>query len=509
MKKKIFPITIGIAVLVILIGLALKCIETHSNLEDKNLTKHPINNENIDIVTSLEDKIGDNTAWCGTFNLIWNDLKNDLAKQDIIFAEQLDTVDNLNKGTFTTAQLSEESYYKIYGTPTLELKKQIEDAIKKKFNETSDILDDFDWVNRTDKDYFLYCMLKKEFEFPKVFDKLDNAEFGNYQNVKYFGIDNSTDEQVRNQVKVMYYNSEEDFAVKLQTKNNDEVIFTVGNNGDNFLDIYNSILENREKYQGSYGFRENDILKVPYITFDLKEEFVELEDKVFSFSNGEPYSIETALQTIKFDLDEKGGRIKSEAGMMVKNESAMMPSEPRNFIIDDAFTIFLIEKEKSLPYFAAKITDISAVQVGVNTKSNDENINNEKQEDIEIKYSKDDISLSIFLPETWEYEFFSTSGDYAEDGIKFYPKDSENYATLTFNKLFGVCGTGLHMTDIPLNEVMSASVAYYDDNKYWTFVTFDFDEDIIAQNYGLRDEEAKKAIDILTTIKYVNNGIKE
>ena len=32
-------------------------------------------------------------------------------------------------------------------------------------------------------------MLKKEFEFPKVFTNLDNGNFGNNKNVKYFGID--------------------------------------------------------------------------------------------------------------------------------------------------------------------------------------------------------------------------------------------------------------------------------------------------------------------------------
>ena len=38
-------------------------------------------NTKLNIVTSLEDEITSNTAWCGTFNLIWNDLKNDLAKK--------------------------------------------------------------------------------------------------------------------------------------------------------------------------------------------------------------------------------------------------------------------------------------------------------------------------------------------------------------------------------------------------------------------------------------------
>ena len=321
-------------------------------------------NTKLSIVTSLEDEITSNTAWCGTFNLIWNDLKNDLAKKDIIFTPQPTAVDNLNKGTFNTSYLSEDSYYKVYGTPTPELKKQIEKAIKEKFNETSSILDDFNWEGATEKDYFLYTMLKKEFEFPKVFTNLDNGNFGKYKNVKYFGINSSTDKAVRDQVKVLYYNSSSDFAVKLKTKQNDEVIISRGNTETNFGDTFKSITEKSSKYDGSKSFNETDKLKIPKISFNLKQEITEVENKVFTYSNGEEHYIETALQTIEFELDEKGGRIKSEAGIMDKL-IAEMPEEPRDFMVDDTFTIFLKEEGRDLPYFAAQISDISQVQEDV------------------------------------------------------------------------------------------------------------------------------------------------
>ncbi len=322
-------------------------------------------NTRLSIVTSLEDEIKSNTAWCGTFNLIWNDLKNDLAKQDIIFNPQPTMVDNLNKGTFNTSYLSEDSYYKVYGTPTPELKKQIEKAIKEKFNETSSILDDFNWENGQDGDHFLYVMLKKQFEFPKVFTKLENGDFGKYKNVKYFGIDSSTDEAVRNQVEVLYYNSSSDFAIKLKTKQNDEVIISRGNTENNFGDIFKGITEKSGKYNGSTTLNETDKLKIPNIKFNLKEEITEVENKPFTFSNGQEYCIDKALQTIQFELDEKGGKIKSEAGISLK-EAAIMPTEkPRDFLVDDTFTIFLKEEGRDLPYFAAQISDISQVQEDV------------------------------------------------------------------------------------------------------------------------------------------------
>lgn len=298
----------------------------------------------------------------GTFNLIWNDLKNDLAKQDIVFENQEEFVNNLNKGTFNTSYLSENSYYKKYGTPTPKLKEEIEKAIKEKFNEDSDILGDFEFEGNDPKDYFLYVMLKKEFEFPKEFTDLGTGEFGKNKNVKYFGINSDTSREVREQVEVLYYTSKEDFAIKLLTKNNEEVIISRGNIEENFKDIYEGIMKKSENRDTSSTFKENDILKIPNISFDIKEEIKKVEKRPFLFSNGDPYIIDMALQTIKFDLDRKGGRIKSEAGMMVKYESAVELDNPRKFVVDNTFTIFLKEVDEDLPYFAAKVTDANNIQ---------------------------------------------------------------------------------------------------------------------------------------------------
>ena len=351
MKKSFKKSLIILLILIILIGVGI----TYYMIKEKP-TEYQ---SNMNIVLSLEDEIEDNTVWCGTFNLIWNDLKNDLAKQDIVFNPQLKVVENLNKGTFTTKELDEASYYKVYGTPTLELKREIEKAIKEKFNETSDILDDFDWGSHSDKDYFLYAMLKKTFEFPKKFTELNDGTFNGVENVKYFGINNKTNDKVREQVKALYYSNEDDFAIKLLTKTNDEVIIVKGNNDKTFKDIYDNTIEKSKSYGGRTSFNDADTLRIPNITFKLKKSFPDIEKKEFLFANGDIYMIDQTLQTIEFELDKKGGKVKSEAGMMVK-ELAML--EERNFNVNSTFTIFLIEKDKNLPYFAAKISDINNVQ---------------------------------------------------------------------------------------------------------------------------------------------------
>ena len=360
-------------------GIAIEILgkEIYNNTTKSDIKeKETFNTEGVTTTLTLEDEIQDDTIWCGTFQLIWNDLKNDLAKQDIVFNPQLKVVENLNKETFTTKELSEASYYKKIGTPSLKLKEEIEKAIKDKFNEKSEILNDFEWENRDPKDYFLYAMLKKEFQFEKAFEELENGKFRDYDNVKYFGIKSDETGELKQQVDVLYYKSKDDFAVKLRTKQEDEVILCKNPEGKTFGEIYNNILDktevkvynmpnNQDNYEAIkvYGeLKEGELLKVPNIKLKEKNEITEIEDKKFLFSNGEVYSIEKALQTIEFELDRTGGKIKSEAGMMVKNESVAIMDEIREFSIDDTFAIFLIEKGKDKPYFAGKINDITKFQ---------------------------------------------------------------------------------------------------------------------------------------------------
>ena len=96
-------------------------------------------------------------------------------------------VTNLNKMDFNTSMISEEYYYKKYGFKTLSLKKEIEQGIKNKFNQTSDILDSFGWnqedLTNNDDRYFFYTMLYREFEYNNKFSVLKNDKFGNYDMV--------------------------------------------------------------------------------------------------------------------------------------------------------------------------------------------------------------------------------------------------------------------------------------------------------------------------------------
>jgi hypothetical protein len=374
MNKKVkISIIIIILILVLIIGLL---VINKANIFDKRATKLQ-SLAGITVVPTMRDMITSDSSWCGTFQLVWNDMKNDVVKKDIIFTPQEEMANNLNKEEFTQDMISDDYYFKIYGLKSLELKEQIENGIKEKFNQDSDILNDFDWKenalndpnNQDVKRYFFYVMLYRKFEFLQAFDKLDSGKFGTqYNNIEYFGIDKNTEDSVGNQIDVLYYNSKQDFAIIVNTKTNDEIIFYKNPQGKNFKEIYENMNKEASKYKGNKEFKNVDEFKAPKLTFNEKREYTELQKKQF-LTNDPIYNtaeIEKAIQTIKFSLDEKGGEIKSEAAIDDIMPTSLLPKpkkdEPRYFYVDDTFAIFLREKGKTIPYFAGRVEDITKFQ---------------------------------------------------------------------------------------------------------------------------------------------------
>ena len=303
-----------------------------------------------------------NQVWVGTFQLIWNDLVNELIKQPVEFVGYKSVMaENLNEQDFTTNDLSESAYYKKWCLASPQMKKEIEKGIKEKFNETSDILDMFDWTPGYKK-YFLYAMLKKDFQYLKPFDKLDDGEFrGSEGKVKYFGIDKDSKASLRETVRVLYYNNQDDCALALKSTQGDIVYLYRTDDNKKLDELYSDMMAKADSYKGNKLFASKDEFKAPMIDFKSEREFPEICNK--QIKNTE-FEISKAVETVQFKMDETGVKLKSEAGMMMRATS-IGPGHvitPRYFYFDGKYVIFLIEDGKTKPYFAMKIEDVKKLQ---------------------------------------------------------------------------------------------------------------------------------------------------
>lgn len=307
--------------------------------------------------TSVISTIDKNKVWCGTFNLIWNDFMNEYIGGKVEFEDgNSELANELNKQSFKVEQLSSDSYFKIHGIKNKELKNKIEEGIKEKFNETSSILDKCNWEDGN-RGYILYAMLKKEFNYLKPFSTLKEDTFGNFKDkVKYFGIESGIGKSASENVEVLFYNSKSDFAIKLKTKENEEV-FLYRTTGENktFEENYNEMLKKQKGYTGKVTFEDNDILKIPFIKINDEINYDELCGKYIKGTN---IYIEKALQTIEFELNNYGGTVKSEAFIEVLKGTLI--ERGRDFIFNDTFFLYLKEENKQNPYFALRVdnTDV-------------------------------------------------------------------------------------------------------------------------------------------------------
>lgn len=192
--------------------------------------------------TNEFDNSEKNNMWICTFNLAWNEFMDQRFGGPVEFKEgNSELVNSLNQKNFTKDQLSSDDYYIKVAETTPELKEVIKTDIQNKFNiDENSSLDkmNFDLPNN----YIIYSFLYKKFNFKTPFDILLPDKFANSEeNVKYFGIDSSSSKDLRDNVEVLFYDDNDNFAVKLKTINNEDVILARIENSNSFEEIYNKI----------------------------------------------------------------------------------------------------------------------------------------------------------------------------------------------------------------------------------------------------------------------------
>lgn len=299
-----------------------------------------------------------NRIWVGTFQLVWNELTDKIVKAPVKFLDfDSQIANNLNQKQFKKSNLNEKSYYVKSGIVSPALKAEIEKNIKSKFHETSDILKMFDFTYNPEK-IFVYAMLKKDFRFTNAFDKLATGNFGNSQEkVKYFGINDNSNPKLYKNVSVLFYNDDNDFAVKLYTKGKDEVLLYRTNDDKTFDKYYAELNDKTAKYSGDKNFVKNDTLTIPDIKLYQETSFNELEGHQIVGTN---MQIDKTIETVDFKMNNKGVKLKSEAAIMLRCMS-LAPREGRDFTFNNNFVLFLIEKNQNTPYYAMKVSDVAAI----------------------------------------------------------------------------------------------------------------------------------------------------
>ena len=318
------------------------------------------------LVPSDHSPAAGNAAWCAPMQICWDMLADELNEGEALSEEgKPEIVAELNDGHFDTTMLNEDHYVSYAGPQTTAAKAEIEELIDERFGQTSDILDALEWVDDPEEALILfYAMLYRKFTFYVAFDTLDPAPFGSaeggnlVEDVAYFGADDA-DSEALDWVSPLFWESDGHCAAQISTKEGDIVILARGLEGATFDELWNNMMDAAD---ASAEFPGVGSFACPKLAIDMLTRYHDLEGLKFSLVTGIDIQIESALQTLRFTLDETGGEIKSEAAMSVKATGLIMEEPtPRDFRFDDSFVLFLVDGTSAgefYPYAGLLVNDI-------------------------------------------------------------------------------------------------------------------------------------------------------
>lgn len=314
--------------------------------------------------TSNIPAVDTNQIWVGTFQLAWNELAEQLTDNGKVEFVEGNTplVEELNQKNFTKNDISPEDYYLTVEETRPELKEKIQKEVYEKFKiDNTQTLEKMNF-NLT-PGYTIYTMLVKNFHFVHPFEPLQSEAFKqSEQKVKYFGISKNSDVEARENVEILFYHSKEEFAIQLNTVENEEIILYKTKENKTFPEYQKRIEEETKKYEGKRKMQKEEELKIPYMKVDTAVNYEELCGKQIKREKGG--YIVTALQTIKFSLDETGGGVISEGVIQdVRESEDINKAEERQFDFNDNFILFLKEKDKQKPYLAFKVNSTEIMEI--------------------------------------------------------------------------------------------------------------------------------------------------
>ena len=301
---------------------------------------------------------GRNYLYCGTFQLAWNEMQQQIVKAPIQLEENPPMVDFLNKGQFQKSDLSAESYLAMAGRVQDGIVEDIRQAMAQKFPSA-----DME-VPKPQKEtvFYAYAYLEKALAFREAFDRLSApllfhsgdeesrvASFG----FREFEVSSARDQQIEKQVTILDYRSDDDFILVLNTTSERDQIVLAKIQPQGTLQETIAVVQARIQQspleEWNRSVHSSESLVVPIISVGVERQYMELIDRDLQNRGWEGWAVAEARQGIRFRLDEYGARLESDSSLEFK--SAISP-QPRQFVFDGPFLIYLKEESSQRPYFA-------------------------------------------------------------------------------------------------------------------------------------------------------------
>lgn len=335
----------------------------------------------VELLASDRQPIEGSAAWCATMQICWNEMVDRLRGGSPlpVSVRGGSLARGLSLGGFDASMLSDDHYYAFSGPKTRAARREIERNISQRFHETSDVLDRVGWSKRPHRELLFYAMLSWAISFPVPFGDVDGELWDGSDDAEdegpYFSCFGTGGEKpalvgrMREEVHPLYYADGEHHAVSVDTKEGDVVILQRSPETSTFAEMWEGLLARTAQATRDERkpLEEGETFICPYLFLDLQKDFRELVGTEAQ-GRGDSYRIAQAFQALRMRLDNTGGRVKSEAALLVAATGVPdfeMLARMRHFDYTGPFALYLVDGNAPLasrPYLALMVDDIRLFQ---------------------------------------------------------------------------------------------------------------------------------------------------
>jgi hypothetical protein len=316
------------------------------------------------IVPTLDSPIpeGKSAIWCVSFQLAWNRLKDDVAKEPLQLTNAQPIADRLNKADHSEEDVGPDAVYAAAGLAKDGIVERIQEQMASKFpNVPRPELD----VPPDGAVAYAYLAASAKYDSPyfendEPFFFTDSA--GKQTAVGSFGIRRKDDyayNRLRQQAQVLYCPREAimhdkeipEFIVDpCKTSRPYQIVLARVDRkptlADTLADVEQKIAARPAPDDLVSQLHPRDTLLVPNMAWKISHRFKELEGKDKQFLNPtlRGLYLDTAIQTIQFRLDRSGADLASESKMFVKPGASY-------FHFNRPFLIYMKKRGGKQPFF--------------------------------------------------------------------------------------------------------------------------------------------------------------
>lgn len=164
-------------------------------------------------------------------------------------------------------------------------------------------------------------------------------------------------------IEVVYYESDEDFIIKIELKDKQHelLLYLPNKNYSSMKEITDDIAvkndigisqRKNQKLKWKFELTYYDVATIPMIGFSIDTNYAPIEGNTFQSKNT-LFEINSAKQKTGFYLDEKGVEVSSGTEFyMIFSESIEEEGKPKKLIFNKPFFVMLKRVDSRYPYFA-------------------------------------------------------------------------------------------------------------------------------------------------------------